>query len=82
MVLPGLYVIKQVLPAVVDVLQLVVDLGLLGLVASGDELLSKQLQVGFILTEEVDLLHTVLGVTQNGNEYLNECTCCVKVMFV
>lgn len=48
------------LPAVVDVLQLVVDLRLLGLVAGGDELFSELLQVGFILTEEVDLLHAVL----------------------
>lgn len=48
------------LPAVVDVLQLVVDLRLLGLVAGSDELLPELLQVGFILTEQVDLLHTVL----------------------
>ena len=58
--LPGLYVVKQMLPTVVDVLQLVVDLRLLGLVAGGDELFSELLQVGFILTEEVDLLHTIL----------------------
>lgn len=42
-VLPGLDVVEQVLPAVVDVLQLVVDLRLFGLVAGSDELLTQLL---------------------------------------
>lgn len=48
------------LPAVVDILQLIVDLCLLGLVASCDKLFSKLLQVCLIFTEQVDLLHTIL----------------------
>lgn len=52
--------VEQVLPAVVDVLQLVIDLCLFCLVAGRDELLSELLQMGFILTEQVDLFHTVL----------------------
>lgn len=60
MVSPVLDVVEQVLPAVVDVLQLVVDLRLFGLVAGCDELLPELLQVGFVLTEQVDLLHAVL----------------------
>lgn len=59
-VLPGLDVVKQVLPAVVDVLQLVIDLRLFGLVAGRDELLSELLQMGLVLAEQVDLFHTVL----------------------
>lgn len=58
--LPGLDVVEQVLPAVVDVLQLVIDLCLFRLVTGRDELLSELLQVGFILAEQVDLFHTVL----------------------
>lgn len=54
------------LPAVIDVAQLLVDLRLLGLVAGRDDLLSQLLQVGFVLTEEVDLLHTVLGGGEGG----------------
>lgn len=69
--LPGLYVIKQMLPAVVDVLKLIIDICLLGLVAGGDELLSELLQVGLILTEQVDLLHAVLlrkeATSRNGH---------------
>lgn len=57
---PGLDVVEQMLPAVVDVRQLVVDLCLFGLVAGRDELFSELLQVGFVLTEQVDLFHTVL----------------------
>lgn len=57
---PGLDVVEQMLPAVVDVRQLVVDLRLFGLVAGRDELFSELLQVGFVLTEQVDLFHTVL----------------------
>lgn len=52
--------VEQVLPALVDALDLVVDLALLGLVAGGDELLSQLLQVSLVLTEQVDLLHAVL----------------------
>lgn len=57
---PGLNVIKQMLPAVVDVLYLVIDFCLFGLVASIDELFSQLFQMCLILTEEVDLLHAVL----------------------
>lgn len=57
---PGLDVVEQMLPAVVDVLQLVVDLSLFRLVAGRDELFSELLQMGFILAEQVDLFHTVL----------------------
>lgn len=60
-VLPGLDVVEQVLPAVVDVLQLVVDLRLFGLVAGSDELLTQLLQVGLVLAEQVDLFHAVLS---------------------
>lgn len=60
LVSPGLNVVEQMLPAVVDILQLVVDFRLLRLVAGCDELFSELLQMGFILTEEVDLFHTVL----------------------
>ncbi len=49
------------LPAVVDVLQLVVNLRLFRLVAGCDELFSKLLQMRFILAEQVDLFHTVLN---------------------
>lgn len=48
------------LPAVVDVLQFVVDLRLFRLVAGCDELFSELLQMGFILAEQVDLFHAVL----------------------
>lgn len=65
---PGLDVVEQVLPAVVDVLQFVVDLCLFGFVAGGEQLLSQFLQVGFILTEQVDLLHTVLKRQQKRKE--------------
>ena len=58
--LPGLYVVEQMLPAVVDVLQLVVDLRLLRAVAGGDELLPELLEVRLVLAEQVDLLHAVL----------------------
>lgn len=60
LVSPGLDVVEQMLPAVVDVLQLVVDFRLLRLVAGCDELFSELLQMRFILTEEIDLFHTVL----------------------
>lgn len=65
-VLPGLDVVKQVLPAVVDVLQLVIDLRLFGLVAGRDELLSQLLQMGLVLAEQVDLFHTVLMKKKHG----------------
>lgn len=58
--------VKQVLPAVVDVLQLVVDLRLFGLVAGSDELLAQLLQVGLVLTEQVDLFHAVLQKKQSN----------------
>lgn len=58
--LPGLDMVEQVLPALVDALDLVIDLILLGLVAGRDELLSQLLQVSLVLTEQVDLLHAVL----------------------
>lgn len=48
------------LPAVVDVLDLVIDFCLFGLVASSDELFSELFQMCLILTKEVDLLHAVL----------------------
>lgn len=67
--LPGLYVVEQVLPAVGDVLQLVVDLRLFRLVAGSDELLSKLLQMCFILTEQVDLLHAILFEGQERDKY-------------
>lgn len=59
--------VEQVLPALVDALDLVIDLALLGLVGGRDELLSQLLQVSFVLTEQVDLLHTVLH-RQEGRE--------------
>ncbi len=59
-VLPGLDVIKQMLPAVTDVLDLVIDFCFFGLIASSDELFSQLFQMGLILTKEVDLLHTIL----------------------
>lgn len=61
--LPGIDVVEQVLPAVADVLQRVVDLCFFSLVAGCHELLSELLQVGFILTEQVHLLHAVLNDT-------------------
>lgn len=61
---PGLNVVEQVLPALVDAPDLVVDLALLGLVGGCDELLSQLLQVSLVLTEQVDLLHTVLPMRE------------------
>lgn len=63
--------VKQVLPAVVDVLQLVVDLRLFGLVAGSDELLAQLLQVGLVLTEQVDLFHAVLQKKQSNLRVLS-----------
>lgn len=60
LVLPGLYMIEQMLPSVINVLDLFIDFVLFGLVAGSDELFSKLFQMGFILTKEVDLLHAVL----------------------
>jgi len=57
--LPGLDVVKQVLPALVDGAQLGVDLRLLRPVGR-DQLLPQLLQVGFTLTEGAHLLHAVL----------------------
>lgn len=67
--------VEQVLPALVDALDLVTDLALLGLVAGCDELLSKLLQVSLVLTEQVDLLHAVLhrqGKETNSTSFTSE----------
>lgn len=66
---PGLDVVEQVLPALVDALDLVTDLALPGLVAGRDELLSELLQVSLVLTEQVDLLHAVLQRQGEGNKF-------------
>lgn len=78
-VLPGLDVVEQVLPAVVDVLQLVVDLRLFGLVAGRDELLSQLLQMGLVLAEQVDLLHAVLKKQHQRERSINAQWQMVKV---
>lgn len=63
------------LPAVVDVLQLVVDLRLLGLVAGCNELLSELLQVSFVLAEQVDLFHAILmRGTHNKENGMSTCS--------
>lgn len=56
------------LPAVVDVLQLVVDFCLFRLVAGCNELFSELLQMSLIVTEQVDLFHAVL--MEKPNKYL------------
>lgn len=61
--------VEQVLPALVDALDLVTDLALPGLVAGRDELLSELLQVRLVLTEQVDLLHAVLQRQGEGNKF-------------
>lgn len=65
---PGFDVVEQVLPALADALDLVIDLALLGLVGGGDELLSQLLQVSLVLTEQVDLLHAVLRRQVKGKD--------------
>ena len=57
---PGLDVVEEVLPALVDLLQRASDLGLLGLVAGQQQLLAQLLQVALVLAEQVDFLHAVL----------------------
>lgn len=67
MLLPGLDVVEQVLPAITDVLDLFIDLILLGLIAGADELLSQLLQMSLVLTEQVYFLHAVLQGEDEGN---------------
>lgn len=68
------------LPAVVDVLQLLVDLRLFRLVAGCNELFSELLQMGFILTEQVDLFHAVLMEKQNKEEGISTCRFTFQIM--
>lgn len=62
------------LPALVDALDLVTDLALLGLVGGRDELLSQLLQVSLVLTEQVDLLHAVLHRQVKGKKDTNSAS--------
>lgn len=57
---PGFDVMKEIVPALVDLQQRATDLGLLGLVAGQHQLLTQLLQVALVLTEQVDFLHAVL----------------------
>lgn len=57
---PGFDVVEEVVPALVDLQERPVDLGLLGLVTGQQQLLAQLLQVALILTEQVDFLHAIL----------------------
>lgn len=58
--LPGLNLVEEVVPALVELLQGAADLSLLGLVAGQQQLLAQLLQVALVLAEQVDFLHAVL----------------------
>lgn len=66
---PGLDVVEEVVPALVDLLQRAMDLALFGLIAGQQQLLSQLLKVALVLAEQIDFLHAILRV-RRGSSWL------------